>query len=111
MLLANRTAEKAQALANAIGAAVCDNTAAAGEADHLFLGVKPQMMAGMLAGIAPVLKARSSMGGLMSGFRRILFTTLFFHVLCLTGCAAHDDGGSPDIRISGTMENSFTWRK
>ncbi len=51
------------------------------------------------------------MGGLMSGFRRILFTTLFFHVLCLTGCAAHDDGGSPDIRISGTMENSFTWRK
>ena len=58
ILLANRTAEKAQALANAIGAAVCDNTAAAGEADHLFLGVKPQMMAGMLAGIAPVLKAR-----------------------------------------------------
>lgn len=51
------------------------------------------------------------MGGLMSGFRRILFTTLFFHVLCPTGCAAHDDGGSPDIRISGTMENSFTWRK
>lgn len=46
------------ALANAIGAAVCDNAAAAGEADHLFLGVKPQMMAGMLAGIAPVLKAR-----------------------------------------------------
>lgn len=58
LLLANRTPEKARALADAIGAAVCDNTAAAGEADHLFLGVKPQMMAGMLAGIAPVLKAR-----------------------------------------------------
>lgn len=59
ILLANRTPEKARALADAIGAAVCDNTAAAGEADHLFLGVKPQMMAGMLAGIAPVLKARA----------------------------------------------------
>ena len=55
LLLANRTPEKARALADAIGAAVCDNAAAAGEADHLFLGVKPQMMAGMLAGIAPVL--------------------------------------------------------
>ena len=59
ILLANRTPEKARALADAIGAAVCDNTTAAGEADHLFLGVKPQMMAGMLAGIAPVLKARA----------------------------------------------------
>ena len=66
ILLANRTAEKAQALANAIGAAVCDNAAAAGEADHLFLGVKPQMMAGMLAGIAPVLKARAEKPVLIS---------------------------------------------
>ena len=66
LLLANRTPEKAQALANAIGAAVCDNAAAAGEADHLFLGVKPQMMAGMLAGIAPVLKARAEKPVLIS---------------------------------------------
>ena len=66
LLLANRTPEKARALADAIGAAVCDNTAAAGEADHLFLGVKPQMMAGMLAGIAPVLKARAEKPVLIS---------------------------------------------
>ena len=66
LLLANRTPEKARALADAIGAAVCDNTTAAGEADHLFLGVKPQMMAGMLAGIAPVLKARAEKPVLIS---------------------------------------------
>lgn len=66
ILLANRTPEKARALADAIGAAVCDNTTAAGEADHLFLGVKPQMMAGMLAGIAPVLKARAEKPVLIS---------------------------------------------
>ena len=66
LLLANRTPEKAQALAAAIGARVCDNAAAAGEADHLFLGVKPQMMAGMLEKIAPVLKAREKQPVLVS---------------------------------------------
>ena len=66
LLLANRTPEKAQALAAAIGARVCDNAAAAGEADHLFLGVKPQMMAGMLEKIAPVLKAREKKPVLVS---------------------------------------------
>ena len=58
ILLANRTPEKARALADAIGAAVCDNTTAAGEADHLFLGVKPQMMAELCGQLAPVLAER-----------------------------------------------------
>lgn len=66
ILLANRTGAKAEALAARIGAAVCDNNTAAGEADHLFLGVKPQMMAGMLAGIAPVLRAREKAPVLVS---------------------------------------------
>ena len=59
ILLANRTAEKAQALANAIGAAVCDNAAAAGEADHLFLGVKPQMLPDVLPLIAPAVTPKT----------------------------------------------------
>ena len=58
ILLANRTPEKAGALAARLGAAVVDNAGAAARADFLFLGVKPQMMADMLAGIAPVLAAR-----------------------------------------------------
>ena len=66
ILLANRTPAKAESLAARIGAAVCDNAAAAREADHLFLGVKPQMMAGMLADIAPVLAQREKTPVLVS---------------------------------------------
>ena len=60
VLLANRTKAKAEALAERIGAAVSGNGMIAEEADHIFLGVKPQMMAGMLEGIAPALKVRKN---------------------------------------------------
>ena len=60
LLLANRTPEKAQALAEQLGARVVKNPEAAGESDLLFLGVKPQMMEGMLRDIAPVLRARET---------------------------------------------------
>ena len=58
VLLANRTAAKAEALAKELDCRAVDNETAAREADYLFLGVKPQMMEEMLAGIAPVLAAR-----------------------------------------------------
>ena len=58
ILLANRTPEKAAALADALGAQACDNARAARESDFLFLGVKPFMMADMLSGIHDVLAAR-----------------------------------------------------
>lgn len=60
VLLANRTKAKAEALAERIGAVVSSNEIVAREADHIFLGVKPQMMEGMLEGIAHALKARRS---------------------------------------------------
>lgn len=60
VLLANRTKAKAEALAGRIGAAVSGNEMIAKEADHIFLGVKPQMMAGMLEGIAPALRERKA---------------------------------------------------
>ena len=58
VLLANRTPEKAIALARKLGARAVDNAMAARESDYLFLGVKPQMMAGMLAGIRDALASR-----------------------------------------------------
>lgn len=60
ILLANRTPEKAAALAQALGARCVDNAGAAARSDYLFLGVKPQMMAGMLSGIRDVLAARET---------------------------------------------------
>ena len=62
VLLANRTAAKAEALAKELDCRAVDNETAAREADYLFLGVKPQMMEEMLAGIAPVLAARKVTG-------------------------------------------------
>ncbi len=69
LLLTNRTMVKAEELAAELKAefgadayAVSDNKAIAAEADFIFLGVKPQMMAEMLKEIAPVLSERSKRG-------------------------------------------------
>ncbi len=59
ILLSNRTPEKAQKLALSLGCAAGSVADAAAEADYIFLGVKPQMMAGLLSEIAPVLAKRT----------------------------------------------------
>lgn len=59
ILLANRTSAKAQALAQELGCRAGSNEDAAAQGKYIFLGVKPQMMRGMLEGIAPILKART----------------------------------------------------
>ena len=66
VLLANRTKAKAEALAERIGAVVSSNEIIAREADHIFLGVKPQMIVDVLKGIAPALKERKSAPVLIS---------------------------------------------
>lgn len=58
VFLANRTAEKARALAAELGCDVAENAAVAENADVIFLGVKPQMTADLLGALAPVLAAR-----------------------------------------------------
>lgn len=59
ILLANRTPSKAQALAEELGCLTGTNEDAAARGKYIFLGVKPQMMEGMLTSIAPVLLERS----------------------------------------------------
>ena len=59
LLLANRTPAKAEKLAAELGARSVDNETAARTCSLIFLGVKPQMMAGMLAEISPILAART----------------------------------------------------
>ena len=58
LLLANRTPEKAQRLAERLNARAVDNVTAAREADYLFLGVKPQMMPDAFKSVRDALGAR-----------------------------------------------------
>ena len=55
ILLANRSAEKAAALAAELGCKAVSSEAIAKKADYIFLGVKPQMMADLLAQLSPIL--------------------------------------------------------
>ena len=59
ILLANRTAAKAEALAGELGCAVGTNESVAAQSRYIFLGVKPQMMAGVLESLRPVLAGRT----------------------------------------------------
>ena len=58
ILLSNRTAAKAEELAKELGCQAVDNAAVAAEADYIFLGVKPYMVAGLMEKIGPVLAER-----------------------------------------------------
>ncbi len=58
LLLANRTAAKAEALAAELGAKAADNRTAAERSGFLFLGVKPQGMRELLLSLRETLAAR-----------------------------------------------------
>ena len=59
LYLANRSPAKAEALCSQLRRAVlATNEEVAARCDIIFLAVKPQMMAGMLAGLRPILAAR-----------------------------------------------------
>ena len=59
ILLSNRTPAKAETLARELGCSWGPAEQAAREADYILLGVKPQMMEGLLAELAPVLAERT----------------------------------------------------
>ena len=58
VVLANRTAQKARTLAAELGCRFGSNEEAA-QCRYIFLGVKPQMMAGLLSTLKPTLSART----------------------------------------------------
>lgn len=59
LLLANRSREKAQSLADELGAEVLDNAGVAARAEVLFLAIKPQQFEAAVADILPALAART----------------------------------------------------
>lgn len=60
LLLANRHPEKAAALAEITGGTVADVPTVADQADFIFLGVKPQMLSGLLGDIKEILASRKT---------------------------------------------------
>lgn len=58
VLLADRDNEKVTALAAEIGATVCTNSEVVGQADYVFLAVKPQQYADLLGELASAFAAR-----------------------------------------------------
>ncbi len=58
ILLSNRTANKAEALAQEIGAAVSTNEEISATCDYIFLGVKPHLIGDLLTSLSPVLTNR-----------------------------------------------------
>lgn len=58
VLLCDKDDAKAQSVAGELGAASGDITRVASQCKYIFLGVKPQMMAGMLSQISDTLKGR-----------------------------------------------------
>ncbi|MCD8326170.1 MAG: pyrroline-5-carboxylate reductase [Lachnospiraceae bacterium] len=59
ILLANKTASKAEALAAQLGCHAGTNADAARNCTYIFLGVKPHMMADMIAPLQPILQKRT----------------------------------------------------
>lgn len=87
--LANRTPAKAEELAEELGCGTSSAVAAAEWADFIFLGVKPQMMAELLAELRPALAARQD---------RFVLVTMAAG-LSIGQIQALAGGGYPVIRI------------
>lgn len=76
LYLTNRTMAKAEILAERLGAHTVTAAEIAQNCDYILLGVKPHLMAGMLADIAPVLAQRTKPAVLVSMAASLTLETL-----------------------------------
>ena len=60
VMVSSRTREKAEAVAAQLGCAAGENRDLAAQCEYLLLGVKPQVMPGVLEDLAPAFQARSA---------------------------------------------------
>ena len=88
LLITDLDTEKAADLAAAIGATVTDSDRVAARCDFIFLGVKPQMMEGVLTALRPALTARVDKPVLISMAAGLSIA-----------CIKEWSGGLPVIRI------------
>lgn len=88
LLIADVDTQKAADLAAAIGATVTDNEGVVANSDYIFLGVKPQMMEGVLTALRPALTARETKPVLISMAAGLT-----------VACIKDWSGGLPVIRI------------
>ena len=59
LIVSSRTREKAEAVAARLGCTAGDNREVAAQCQYLFLGVKPQILPGVLEELAPILRCLS----------------------------------------------------
>ena len=82
VVIANRTAAKAEALAAETGCTAAGVPEAAAGAGYIFLGVKPHMMQGLLESIAPVLTEGQVLVSMAAGRGDAHFAHHAQHPLC-----------------------------
>jgi len=80
ILLADYSREKAAALAGEIGAGVSVNLEVVQQCDFVFLGVKPQVLAGVLEQIAPAAAAKSGRTVFVSMAAGVTMNTILAHM-------------------------------
>ena len=100
VVVANRTLAKAEALAEELGCAVAKNNAdAVRDAEFIFLGVKPHMVASLLESLVPVLAQRHQ-----AGEDKVLVSMAAG--VGLDAMCAHVSGAGYDVPILRIMPNT-----
>ena len=99
LMVTDADGEKAKTAAAALGAEVLSSNAEAAEkADYIFLAVKPQIMAGVLAEIAPVIQKRLTCGGGGAGAPVLVSMAAGWSIAKIQAAAGGEEANVPAAR-------------